>query len=30
MIQKGLFFNKKALIYPAKRDRRSHNNDDAT
>ena len=30
MIQKDLLFSKKAVIYPANSNRRSHNNDDAT
>ena len=30
MTQKDLLFSKKAVIYPANSDRRSHNNDDTT
>ena len=30
MIQNDLLFSKKAVIYPANSDRRTHNNDDAT
>ena len=30
IIQNNLLFSKKAVIYPANSDRRSHNNDDTT